>query len=186
LAFLGSVWQRIIAYAAHDDPLVAACNLIAIVVASNQPFYPLYVYFFVSEHVSPTFFTFFSTPFFLVVPAIARRAPLFGRALLPLSGMANTILSTKMFGQASGAEIFLLPCALIAAAFFRTSERLVGLSLVGLAIVIFIGLQGRYGAPAHHYGAAEYEAFFRLNAASAGMLTVFIGLVLSRILSPNS
>jgi hypothetical protein len=35
LAYLGSVWQRIVAYAAHDDPLVAAYNLIVMVVASK-------------------------------------------------------------------------------------------------------------------------------------------------------
>lgn len=182
-AFLGSIWKRIGAYAAHDDPLVASCNLIALVVASNQPFYPLYVYWTVSEHVSPTFFTLLSTPFFLAVPAVSRRWPKLGRALLPLTGMANTILSASLFGQASGVEIFLIPCALIAAAFFRPSERLLALALAGLALLIYLGLGGFYGAPLHLYSPDEYRAFVRLNAMSAGTLTVFIGLIVSGLLS---
>jgi hypothetical protein len=180
---LQSAWKRIRAYAAHDDPLVASCNLIALVVASNQPFYPLYVYWAVSEHISPTFFTFLSTPFFLAVPAVARRSPKLGRALLPLAGMANTILSASVFGRASGVEIFLIPCALIAAAFFRSSERLLALALVGLALLIYLGLGEFTGAPLHLYSPAEYQAFVRLNAMSAGTLTVFIGLIVSGELS---
>lgn len=142
-----NIWRRVAAYAAHDDPMVATCNFVALVVASNQPFYPLYVYWAVSEHIWPTFFTFLSTPFFLAVPALARRLPTAGRALLALTGIANTVLSAKVFGQASGVEIFLIPCALIAATFFRPSERLTALILVGLAIMAYLGLDGAYGAP---------------------------------------
>lgn len=181
--FLRSAWNRIHAYVAHDDPLVASCNLIALVVASNQPFYPLYVYWTVSEHISPTFFTFLSTPLFLAVPAVSRRWPKLGRALLPLAGMGNTVLSASVFGQASGVEIFLIPCALIAAAFFRSSERLLALALVGLALLVYVGLGGFYGAPLHLYSLAEYHAFVGLNAMSAGTLTVFIGLIVSGLLS---
>src|SRR5262245_36473986 len=121
MGFVRHMENRVVAYAAHDDPMAAACNLIALVAASNQPFYPLYVHWAVSDHVWPTFFTFLSTPFFLVVPAVARRCSKTGRALLPIAGMANTILSAKVFGPASGVEIFLIPCALIAATFFRAS-----------------------------------------------------------------
>lgn len=181
--FLRPIWTRIVAYAANDDPLVASCNFIALVVASNQPFYPLYVYWTVSEHISPTFLTFLSTPLFLAVPAVARRWPKFGRALLPLTGMANTVLSASVFGAASGVEIFLIPCAFIAAAFFRSSERLLALTLVGLALIIYLGLGGLYGSPMHLYSPAEYQAFSRLNAMSAGTLTVFVGLMISGLLS---
>lgn len=163
--------------------MVRACNLIALVVAFNQPFYPLYVYWLVSGHVSPTFFTFLSTLFFLAVPAITRRSSTLGRALLPLTGLANTVLSAKVLGQASGVEIFIIPCALIAAAFFRPSERLIALMLLGLAVLIYLGLDGVYGPPAHLYSVSEYNAFFRLNAMSAGALTVFVGFVISGLVS---
>jgi hypothetical protein len=177
------IWRRVTAYAGHHDPMVAACNMIALVVASNQPFYPLYVYWAVSEHIAPTFFTFLSTPFFLAVPALARRSPTAGRALLPLAGVANTVLSAKVFGQASGVEIFLIPCALIAATFFRPSERLIAFILIGLAMLAYLGFDGLYGAPVHAYSPSEYSAFLRLNAMSAGTLTVFVGLVAAGLLS---
>ena len=182
---LRQAWLRISAYAAHDDPLVASCNLIALVVASNQPFYPLYIYWAVSEHISPTFFTFLSTPFFLLVPAVARRAPTAGRMLLVLTGLGNTVLSARVFGQASGVEIFLIPCALIAATFFRPSERPIAFVLIGLAMLIYLASEGAYGQPVHLYAASEYAAFLRLNAISAGTLTVFIGLLASGLLSSS-
>lgn len=178
--------ERVAAYAAHDDPMAAACNLIALVVASNQPFYPLYVYWAVSEHIWPTFLTLLSTPFFLAVPALSRRSTRAGRALLPLAGIANTVLSAKALGQASGVEIFLIPCALIAATFFRPSERLIALPLIGLALTVYLALNGAYGSPLQSYSASEYGAFFRLNAVSAGTLTVFVGLVASAMLSRRS
>jgi hypothetical protein len=177
------IWHRIAAYAAHDDPMVAACNTIALMVASNQPFYPLYVYWAVSDHVWPTFFTFVSTPFFLAVPAVARRYSKAGRALLPIAGMANTVLSAKVFGAASGVEIFLIPCALIAATYFRTSERMIAFILIGAALTIYLGLSGAYGVAAHIYTPSEYQAFSRLNAMSAGTLSIFVGLIASGVIS---
>ena len=180
---LRHIWDRVAAYAAHDDPMVAACNLIVLVVASNQPFYPLYVYWAVSDHIWPTFFTFLSTPLFLAVPAVARRHSRTGRALLPIAGMVNTILSAQVFGPASGVEMFLIPCALIAATFFRASERLLAFALIGTALIIYLGLNGRYGAPAHMYTTAEYQAFSRLNAMSAGSLSIFVGLIASGLMS---
>ena len=128
------------AYAANPDPRVASCNAIALLVASNQPFYPLYVYFSVSRHIAPTLLTFLSTPFFLAIPAISRRSPVFGRALLPLTGLANVVVSAKAFGAASGVAMFIVPCALIAAAFFRPSERVFAFALLALALAIFLGI----------------------------------------------
>lgn len=183
MGFVRHIWDRVAAYAAHDDPMVAAYNLIALVVASNQPFYPLYVHWAVSDHVWPTFFTFLSTPFFLAVPAAARRYSKTGRALLPVAGIANTILSAKVFGSASGVEIFLIPCALIAATFFRASERMHAFFLIGAALLVYLGLDARYGAPVHIYTASEYQAFSRLNAMSAGTLIVFVGLIASGLIS---
>ncbi|MGE3363599.1 MAG: hypothetical protein AB7I34_09135 [Rhizobiaceae bacterium] len=174
---LSRFWQNVKAYATHPDPMVASCNLIALVVASNQPFYPLYVYWAVSDVIWPTLFTFLSTPFFLAVPFVAKRAPLAGRALLPLAGIANAVLSTKMFGQPSGVQIFLIPCALIAATFFRPSERWLGFSIVALALFAYLANGAVYGSAAHSYTQIEYEAFARLNALSAGTLTVFVGLL---------
>lgn len=173
------------AYASHPDPLAAAANLIALLVASNQPFYLLYLYWLVSESIEPAFYTFLSTPFFLAVPALARISTVAGRALLPLAGIGNTILCAKLFGVESAVEIFLIPCAVLALLLFRPKERLVGFALAGAAFVAFLVLHGRYGAPAVAYGAAEYQALMRLNAMSAAALTCFAALVFSNLLAAS-
>ncbi|MBE0702627.1 MAG: hypothetical protein IH582_05575, partial [Afipia sp.] len=109
-----------------------------------------------------------------------------GRALLPIAGMANTILSARVFGPASGVEIFLIPCVLIAATFFRASERPIAFVLIGAAFLIYLGLNGMYGTPLHIYTTSEYHAFSRLNAMSAGTLCVFVGLIASGLISQIS
>jgi len=167
------------AYVAHEDPLVRACNVIALVVAGNQPFYPLYIHWIVGHCAAPSLLTFLSTPFFAAVPAIARRNARAGRAVLVLAGMANTVLVAKIYGQVSGVEIFLMPCALIAAAFFRPSERKISFGLLAVSIVIFLGLDGRYGTPICQATVAGEKALAGLHVLSAGMLVVFVGFVLA-------
>jgi len=184
---LKSVFGRLITairdYAADEDPLVAAGNSIALVVASNQPFYPLYISWAVSDNIWPSFFTFLSTPFFLAVPWVARRFSLAGRALLPLTGIANTIFSAKLFGEASGVELFLGPCIMIAALLFRQNERFFMFLIVAVAILVFASLHGHYGTPFHLYTSVEYINFLRLNAFSVATLTAFIGLMVSNAIA---
>jgi len=94
-----------------------------------------------------------------------------------LAGMANTIVVTAIFGQASGVELFLMPCVLIAAAFFRASDSVIAMGLVALGLGLFLGLDGRYGAPICQCSAADQKALLGLHAISAGTLVVFIGFV---------
>jgi hypothetical protein len=169
-------------YAANDDPLVAACNTIALLVASNQPFYPLYIYGTVSHAISVSFFTFLSTPFFLLVPWLARRHSIAGRALLPLAGLANTALSTKLFGAASGVELFLIPCMMIATLAFRREERFIAFGIAAITALLFI-FRDSYGPPIHLFSQEEYTHFVSLNAFSIGTLILFAGLTFSNALS---
>jgi hypothetical protein len=178
-----SPWRAVRSYISHPDPLVAAGNLIAIVIVWNQPFYPVYLYFLVGHDIGVSIFTFLSTPFFFAVPAVARRHSLAGRVLLPLTGIVNTVFCTKVFGEAAGVELFLAPCIMIAAMLFRRSERLVLLVLVGLGLAAYLGLHGRYGVPFHTYSDEEYRAFLGLNAASVGTLIAFVGLTFSNVLA---
>lgn len=179
-----SVPKAIAAYLANDDPLARACNIIALVVAANQPFYPLYVVGLIGRDLAPAMLTFLSTPFFLAVPLLARRSTLWGRALLPVAGMANTILATKIFGQAAGVELFLLPCLLITAAFFRPAERLPAIVLGAVGLGIYLGLDGRYGTPICGCSPADQQSLLGLHALSVGALIVLIGL-LSRDSRPS-
>lgn len=174
------------AYVAHDDPLVRAANVIALVVAGNQPFYPLYVYWLVGHDVVPTLSTFLSTPFFAAVPAISRRDSRWGRAVLVLAGMANTVMVTKILGPASGVGLFLLPCLLLAAAFFRPAERALSLGLLALGGALFFGLEGRYGTPICRCTVADDAALTTLHLASVGALVVVIGVMLSGLTGSGS
>lgn len=171
--------RRLRDYAAHPDPLTAACNRIALLVASNQPFYPLYLWRIVGGDWQVACWTFLSTPFFAGVPAVARRNAIAGRALLPASGIANGILSAKAFGEASGVELFLIPCGLIAWFAFRRSEW----RIAAILLIATIGaglLHGHYGLRFGHFTASEYAHFRRLNAASVAPLSVVILWSLSR------
>ena len=170
----------------HDDPLTSAANWIALVVAWNQPFYPLYLWTAVgTDKIAPSFLTFFSTPFFLAVPAVAKRHPLAARVMLALTGVANGIVSTKAFGVGSGVEIFLLPCALIGAALFRPSERAIGLVVIALSAAAHFIPARFFGEPLAGYTAADNSAMVGLNAMSAATLIVFIGLLLSGVMAAS-
>lgn len=177
LTVMASIVESVRSYARNDDPLAEAANAIALLVASSQPFYPLYIYWSVGPTIWPTAFTFLSTPLFLLVPALNRTSTVAGRVLLPLAGIGNTVLSAAVFGIASGVEIFLIPCALIACLLFRPGERLASYTVVLLAILSFTVLRGFYGEPVHLYTAEEYADFMTLNAFSAGMLSCFVGLL---------
>lgn len=171
------------AYAAHPDPRVAAGNSIALLVASNQPFYPLYIWWLVSDTIWPSFFTFLSTPFFLAVPWVSRRNSVLGRALLPAAGIVNGIQCAWLFGVQSGVEMFLIPCAVLALLLYRPQERVVSYGLSLAAFLAYFALHDLYGAPAFDYSATEYAAFLRLNALSAVTLTAFTALIFSNLLA---
>jgi hypothetical protein len=99
---LKTILLRLQEYVSNPDPMAKAAGTVAIVVASNQPFYPLYLHAIAGIAARPAWLTLLSTPFFVAVPAVAHRHSLTGRALLPIAGVANTMLCVKLFGVASG------------------------------------------------------------------------------------
>lgn len=180
LAARPSPLARLKAYAAHPDPRAESCNWIAVMVASNQPVYPLYLLWIVGGDWWIAVWTFLSTPLFLAVPAVARRHSAAGRALLPLAGIGNGIVSAKAFGIASGVELFLIPCGLIALLAFRRGERR-AMAVVLMAALGSLLLHDHYGAPFGRFTAREYTAFFRLNAYSVAGLSCVVLWSLGRI-----
>jgi hypothetical protein len=175
----------IAAYSRSDDPLASATNLIALCVVGNQPFYPLYVWWVVGDDGYASFLTFLSTPFFLAIPAVARRSSLAGRAMLPIVGVANTVLSIKAFGYDSGVALFLGPCAMIAGMALRASERSALLATLGLAFAA-LALHDWLGAPVHLFSAEAYRRFVSLNAWSVAGLTAFTALQFSGALAESA
>ena len=162
-------------YAAHPEPRTALANLVALLIVSNQPFYPLYVYWLVGAPAWVTLVSFLSTPFFFAVPAVARRNALAGRVLLCVTGTLNTVLCVWAVGEASGVGMFYFACILIGVLLFRASERAVMAICAGLPVAAFWFLRHRLGAPLHTFSADEYSSLVTLHAVSVGSLIAFVG-----------
>lgn len=174
------------AYAAHPDPRAAIANTVALVIVSNQPFYPLYLYWAVSPVVTPSYITFLSTPFFAAVPAVMRCSASIGRSLLLVAGIGNTLLCRAAFGPGSGVEVFLFPCLMLALMLFRRAERLFALGFAALAFAAYLLPAAILWAPIHLYRPDEYAALQRLNFLSAASLTALIGWLFVGRLDTNS
>lgn len=173
-----ATWLR--AYAANDEPLAAAGNKVALVLAGNTPFYPLYVVGLAGGDGMPALLmTLLVFPFFAIVPAISRHSSLLGRAVLSLAGSINTVFCTWLLGERSGTELFLIPCIFLASLLFAAGERILMLPLAGLPLVAYILLHGHYGSPPHLYADAAYASLFSMNAISVGILSMFLGIVFS-------
>lgn len=174
---------RLRAYAAHGDPATAMANAIALIVGWNGPFYPLYVVALAGAEVWPAVaLTALAAPFFLAIPALARRSSRAGRLALPLIGTANTLWCIKLLGPACGLQLFLLPCVMLAALLHRRSER-------PLLVLAAAGAVAAYALPERVLGAALIplppevtSRLAALNEASVLALTVVIAWQLAALL----
>ena len=167
-------------YVAHTDPLAAAGNLVALLVGSNQPLYPLMLYWATGADVTGLFLVFLSAPCFLVVPIVMRRSALAGRVMLVVVGSVDTFISAKVYGQASGAELYLGPCILLAAMLFRKREQWLSFGLIALILVGILVTHDRYGASFLAWSDKDYATLLYLNIVYVAILTAFIGLGLGR------
>jgi hypothetical protein len=178
-----ALMDRVRRYTDHTDPMANIASTIALVVAVNQPFYPLYLHAIVGDRAWPAWLTLLTTPLFLAVPAVAKRYPLAGRAMLPIVGVLNTVISVKLIGASTAVELFLLPCVLLAAILFRTSERLTMIPVLLVPFAAYFLVDGRLGAPLQTFDAESYASIVALHAVSVASLTVLIGLLFASILS---
>lgn len=177
---LRRVLDRLGAYAANDEPLAAAGNKVALVLAGNGPFYPLYVIALAGSEGMPwLLMSLLAFPVFLTVPAIARRHPLLGRITLSLAGTIHTVVCTWVLGEKSGTELFLIPCVALASLLFGAGERIWMLLMAAPPFAAWLLLHGKYGAPPHLYSDDAYAAFLSMNAISVGTLSIFLGIVFS-------
>lgn len=170
---------RLRAYATVDDPLAGIAATVALVVVGNQPFYPLYLHAIAGWSAWPVWLTLASTPVFVAVPAVARWNSLAGRLLLPVVGVANTLIAVKAVGRESGLDLFLLPCALLAAVLVRPHERLASLPVLALPFAAYLWLGGLVGAPLVVFPAEQQAAMLTVNAVSVASLVVLIGVLVA-------
>jgi hypothetical protein len=174
-------------FATNNDSLAAAGNVVALVLAGNAPFYPIYVAVVAGTGGMPwLLLTMLSFPVFFSVPALARIHPTLGRVALALTATGNTVFCTWLIGEPSGIELFLLPSATLAGLLFRRSERWLLLPLAGLPVAAYFFLHGNYGPPPHVYQADQYAGLFAMNAISAGMISIFLGIVFSALFAERT
>ncbi len=109
-----------------------------------------------------------------------RRSSLAGRVALVVVSTVDSFISVKIYGQASGGELYLRPASCSPHFLFRHGEQ--GLSF-GLMAAIFAGILGahdHYGAAYLAWSAEDYATLVRINAVSVAMLTAFIAISLGR------
>ena len=179
-SWLGRVWDAASrwtrAFARHPDPLVEASNWVAILIGTHLPFWPLYVRWSAGPQAFPTaWWTMSLAPLFLVIPPIARRSGSWGRVLMPVAGIANTVFTIWILGSDSGTILFLAPCTLLAAISFRRSERWLMLVLTILPLAVFYGLRHVPLKSLHHYDPEAAKQLFNLNVISVSVLAAAIG-----------
>jgi hypothetical protein len=172
---------RLKAYAADANPHVAAANTIALMLAWNQPFYPLYLYWIVGRDAWTGIPDAFSAVLFAVVPAVCRRAPLAGRVFLVAISALNVAFCSAMLGEDAGVQLLYLPCGMLAAMLFSWRERWIMAPMATLPLVLWLLTRGRLDTPPVRFSAEAYGTLFRLNAVSAGLLMVFFGWLLAGI-----
>ena len=163
-------------FAGHSDPLAEASNWGALTVGSHLPFWPLYIFWVAGREAMPSsLLTAAMAPVFLIVPMIARRSSLMGRIATPLFGITNTVFTIWALGANSGTEVFLVPCAALAAFTFRRTERLLMLGLSMLPLVVWYLLQEHPLPTLHQYDATVARDLVVLNVSSIGVLIGLFG-----------
>jgi hypothetical protein len=117
-----------------------------------------------------------SIPFFLLVPILARRAPLAARLALPIVGALDTLFETKLFGEASGTLLFMAPCVMLAALSFHAVEKWWQRGLAAGLYVVFALAYGRLGQALNMWSPDELQTLFGINAFAVASLMAFTAI----------
>lgn len=158
------------------DPTTQATITIAWVIVLNKPFYPVYVWYLVGNGVVASLGTLLSAPLFLAIPFLARRSPLTARIALPLIGTLDTLFETKLFGSASGTELYFAACIMLVALSFQAHEKWWQRGMAVLVFAVFVFSRNFIGVPLYVWSAPELATLFNLNAFAVASLLAFIAL----------
>lgn len=155
----------------RTDAVVAVAWLIV----ANKPVFPLYVWWFVGTGTATAFVTAMSAPAFLAIALFGRRHALAARLALPLVGAVDTIFATKLFGAASGCELFFVPCVLLAIVGFTPAEGRWAKGLIAVLFGGFVASHGHLGAALGPWTSAEAARLLDVVVFAVASLTAFIG-----------
>lgn len=167
-----SVIAALRAYGAHPDPPTHAVNMIALLVGSNGPFYPAYVWLLEPAAGPASLATIAASPFFLLIPWLSRRRAIAAHAALPAIGIANTIWTCAVMGPGTGVAAFIFPCLLLALLCWRTRTVMLGVLAAGLAAQQIL-LHWPW-SPLSGLGMDRQVALQALNAMSAATVAAVI------------
>jgi hypothetical protein len=163
----------------HEDRLTEACNKVALLLAGNTPFYPLYLWFILGRDGGPwLLLSALSLPFFAATIFMARRSGLAARAWLCGSASLNTAWVAWLLGPPAGVALFFLPCLVLTVLAFRANEFMIRGLLTSLPFVLYAAL---IWLPQHAPGAitpSEFASLFKLNAVSVALLSVVLPYLL--------
>lgn len=157
------------------DPHATAVVTVAWLIVANKPVYPLYVWWFVGNGTAAACLTMLATPAFLAIALMGARHPLAARLALPLVGALDTLFATKLFGAASGTELFFVPCLILAVASFRPDEGRWTKGLVAVLFVSFVVAHGRLGAAWGPWTIEETARLLEINVFAVASLAAFLG-----------
>lgn len=156
------------------DARTRATVTVAWVLLINKPIYPLYVWYLVDHGAAVSLASVIAAPFFLAIPFLARRSPFLARLALPLIGTLDTFFETRLFGTASGTELFFGACIMLAVLNFHAHEKWWQRGMAVFVFAIFALSRNWAGAPFHIWSSVELAALLHLNAFAVASLMAFL------------
>jgi hypothetical protein len=169
---------------AEPSPQASACAKTAWIIAINKPFYPAYVWYFAGSGFWAASVTAITLPLYVGLALLLRSNPKFLRLGVPLLGLLDTVLAIKLFGAASGAELFFFPCLMLATLTPEAGEILPSRALVAAIFLVAMALHGHYGPPLHVWDADALDRLREVNIFSVASLCAFLGWTFAERLRP--
>lgn len=176
LSWFARIGKALRRMTAHRDPRMAYGNMIALLVGSNQPFFPLTLYAVLGDAARPSLWGVLSTFVFCAMPIVARRDPMQAKILLSLYASLHTAGYAVLMGQGAGFELFFLPCILLAALLFPARQKVIGWSLCAVPLLLYLVLQ-RLQIHPHSYSGETVATLWQINAVSVACLTAMMGML---------
>lgn len=141
----------------------------------NKPVYPIYVWYFTGSGFWPASLTALSMPLYVALAFFLKREVTSARLILPILGLCDTILAAKLFGVASGAELFIFPSLMLATLAPESGEEWPSRLLVATIFLVASSAHGLYGYPLHVWDADALDRLREVNIFSAASLCAFLG-----------